>query len=137
VTSDHEPLRKRVEAVLDMALTTVTSLDEAFTAGAAAAAEEPHANIDKAKLTSAHLSGEEGTQGGSSAIPSESVPGNEDSVKQASTLPPQAPGAHSADEDAKMGEAETVKTEKEGVESTDGAGQAQESKGSVPGGDAE
>ncbi|KAG6819124.1 endoribonuclease ysh1 [Arthromyces matolae] len=41
VSSLNEPLRKRVEAVLDMAVTTVTSLAESFTPGSSAEEETP------------------------------------------------------------------------------------------------
>ncbi|KAH8083771.1 beta-lactamase-like protein [Cristinia sonorae] len=44
VTSSNEGLRKRVEAVLDMALSTVSSLDESFTTGLSLVAEEPTAD---------------------------------------------------------------------------------------------
>ena len=40
VTSSNEALKKRVEAVLDMAVTTVSSLSESFTAGKPVVAEE-------------------------------------------------------------------------------------------------
>ncbi|KAG5718831.1 Endoribonuclease YSH1 [Termitomyces sp. T112] len=46
VTSSNEPLRKRVEAVLDMAITTVSSLAESFTSGA----PEEEEVLDKTKL---------------------------------------------------------------------------------------
>ncbi|TFK83786.1 Metallo-hydrolase/oxidoreductase [Polyporus arcularius HHB13444] len=41
VTSSSESLRRRVEAVLDMAVSTVSSLSEAFTAGVSLQVEEP------------------------------------------------------------------------------------------------
>jgi len=40
ITSTNETLRKRVEAVLDMAVTTVTSLSSAFTSGVSLSGEE-------------------------------------------------------------------------------------------------
>ena len=40
VTSANEALQRRVEAVLDMAVTTVSSLSEAFTSGAPAPPDE-------------------------------------------------------------------------------------------------
>jgi len=40
VTSSNDALKKRVEAVLDMAVTTVSSLSESFTAGVPVMTEE-------------------------------------------------------------------------------------------------
>jgi len=40
VTSSNEALKKRVEAVLDMAVTTISSLSEAFTSGTPLASED-------------------------------------------------------------------------------------------------
>jgi len=40
VSSNNDALKKRVEAVLDMALTTVSSLSESFMSGAPVVAEE-------------------------------------------------------------------------------------------------
>lgn len=40
MTSSNEALKRRVEAVLDMAVTTVGSLSEAFTSGAPLAGED-------------------------------------------------------------------------------------------------
>lgn len=40
MTSSSEALRKRVEAVLDMAVTTVSSLSESFMSGAPVVAED-------------------------------------------------------------------------------------------------
>jgi cleavage and polyadenylation specificity factor subunit 3 len=40
VSSNNDTLKKRVEAVLDMALTTVSSLSESFVSGAPVVAEE-------------------------------------------------------------------------------------------------
>jgi cleavage and polyadenylation specificity factor subunit 3 len=40
VSSNNDTLKKRVEAVLDMALTTVSSLSESFVSGAPVIAEE-------------------------------------------------------------------------------------------------
>ena len=45
----NEPLRKRVEVVLDMALTTVSSLSEAFTSGAPVFDEDVYGGLEKAK----------------------------------------------------------------------------------------
>ncbi|KAG6885161.1 endoribonuclease ysh1 [Termitomyces sp. T159_Od127] len=47
VTSSNEPLRRRVEAVLDMAVTTVSSLAESFTPGGLGEEE----SFEKAKLS--------------------------------------------------------------------------------------
>ncbi|KAF5338507.1 hypothetical protein D9611_013233 [Ephemerocybe angulata] len=52
VTGNHEPLRKRVEAVLDMALTTVSSLSESFTSGAPVDAAIEEALVEKSKSLS-------------------------------------------------------------------------------------
>ena len=40
MSSNNDTLKKRVEAVLDMALTTVSSLSESFVSGAPVVAEE-------------------------------------------------------------------------------------------------
>lgn len=40
MTSSNEALKKRVEAILDMAVTTVSSLSEAFSSGAPVASED-------------------------------------------------------------------------------------------------
>jgi cleavage and polyadenylation specificity factor subunit 3 len=40
VTSSNETLKKRVEGVLDMALTTISSLSESFMSGAPVIAED-------------------------------------------------------------------------------------------------
>ncbi|KAG6829484.1 endoribonuclease ysh1 [Tricholoma furcatifolium] len=57
VTSSNETLRKRVEAVLDMAVTTVSSLAESFTADGHAEEEEVEAEKVTEKLQ--EVSGEE------------------------------------------------------------------------------
>ncbi|OBZ68081.1 Endoribonuclease YSH1 [Grifola frondosa] len=53
VTSTNEALKKRVEAVLDMALSTVSSLNEAFTSGIPMSTEETIAEVVKEKSSSA------------------------------------------------------------------------------------
>lgn len=50
VTSSSSSLRKRVEAVLDMALTTVSSLNESFTSGTPLVSEDqPAVSVEKDK----------------------------------------------------------------------------------------
>jgi len=47
VKSSNESLKKRVEAVLDMAVTTVSSLTESFTSGVSVSREDTKLNRDK------------------------------------------------------------------------------------------
>ena len=49
MTSSSESLRRRVEAVLDMAVSTVSSLSEAFTAGVSLQVEEPAPGTEGSK----------------------------------------------------------------------------------------
>ncbi|TFK44227.1 mRNA 3'-end-processing protein YSH1 [Crucibulum laeve] len=52
VSSSHEALRRRVEAVLDMAVTTVSSLAESFMSGVAVVGDDTGLNKKKDKSTS-------------------------------------------------------------------------------------
>ncbi|KAG6856292.1 endoribonuclease ysh1 [Tephrocybe sp. NHM501043] len=61
VSSSNEPLRKRVEAVLDMAVTTVSSLAESFASGAPTEDENAVPEKEKASMLD---SGETATEGG-------------------------------------------------------------------------
>ncbi|KAK7692612.1 endoribonuclease ysh1 [Cerrena zonata] len=68
VESNHEGLRKRVETVLEMALSTVSSLDEAFTSGvpllSSEEAEAEHASSEKPDVRKPALpAGEENDDG--------------------------------------------------------------------------
>jgi len=47
VSSSNDALKKRVEAVLDMAVTTVSSLSEAFSSGALVASDNAGLLLDK------------------------------------------------------------------------------------------
>lgn len=53
VTSTNEALRKRVEAVLDMAVATISSLSESFTSGVALTSEEAPVDLAVKDKTSA------------------------------------------------------------------------------------
>jgi cleavage and polyadenylation specificity factor subunit 3 len=50
VTSSHEALRKRVEAVLDMAITTISSLTESFTSGIPAPGDDVGLSKEKGDI---------------------------------------------------------------------------------------
>lgn len=59
VTSSNDALKKRVEAVLDMAVTTVSSLSESFTAGVPVMTEEAGLAKEKTAELAAIAEGEE------------------------------------------------------------------------------
>ncbi|KAF9010685.1 beta-lactamase-like protein [Cyathus striatus] len=63
VKSSNEALRKRVEAVLDMAVTTVSSLSEAFVAVAGVVSEDPAMRKDKDASTSPVVDADESASG--------------------------------------------------------------------------
>lgn len=66
VTGTNEALRKRVEAVLDMAVTTVSSLTESFTSGVPAFVEAGNSKDDTSHLDMAQDPLSEGKGGGRS-----------------------------------------------------------------------
>ena len=59
MSSNNDALKKRVEAVLDMALTTVSSLSESFVSGSPAVADEMGSAKEKPRFPSSEIEQEE------------------------------------------------------------------------------
>lgn len=60
MSSNNDALKKRVEAVLDMALTTVSSLSESFVSGAPVVADESGLAKEKPEFLLSEIEQEEG-----------------------------------------------------------------------------
>lgn len=80
VTSSNEALKRRVEAVLDMAVTTVSSLSEAFSSGAPVASDDASLTLDKGSGSEKAVVEQERTESATSAT-RESSPNEETKVK--------------------------------------------------------
>jgi len=61
VSSSNDALKKRVEAVLDMAVTTVSSLSESFVSGGPVVAEDTVLSQEKVKLSGLSVTEEDGS----------------------------------------------------------------------------
>ncbi|PSS37824.1 hypothetical protein PHLCEN_2v292 [Hermanssonia centrifuga] len=88
VTSTNEALQKRVETVLDMALATVSSLNESFTSGEPLTSEEAVPSIEKEKSNTVATPPTvdpdqvvEGLQGGISPIETDTKDGDHDEAE--------------------------------------------------------
>ena len=68
MTSAHESLKKRVEVVLDMALTTITSLAETFTSSGPVSNEDAGKGADEATDAVPHAPRESDNQPNSSNL---------------------------------------------------------------------
>ncbi|KAJ3560193.1 hypothetical protein NP233_g10999 [Leucocoprinus birnbaumii] len=72
VTSSNEALKRRVEAVLDMAVTTVSTLSEAFSSGVPVANDDTGLTLDKESGLEKEAVGPEQTEGPSAEMESAS-----------------------------------------------------------------
>lgn len=120
MTSESNSLRKRVEAVLDMAVSTVSSLGEAFTAGAPLHMED-----------AAHAGEAEKSRSGTSPLPSiaehaeesKGVPevvAEDTSMKEADEKPDGQEDAEEVEPDVRGGEEDEEDDEEEEDEEDDG-----------------
>jgi cleavage and polyadenylation specificity factor subunit 3 len=89
VVSSHESLRKRVETILDMAVSTVSSLAESFMSGVPLGSEDGVLNKNKANIP-AEVEAQDKNPKGQGDIPMGNSGKNQDEAEESSELTEQS-----------------------------------------------